>query len=596
MRRWYFFCLSLLTALCAAAGCAHQTQSASVGESAAHYCIPGQSCWPTPAQWQQLRAHLAGTLEEVRSPVASCKEARSGEACSKALQDLKNPFAISDLAGGTQSTGWLGAWEAAPSAYAVAVKNSSDVAAAVSFGREHKVRLAIKGTGHDYQGRSNAPDSLLIWTHHLRNVTVREAFVAQGCSGPAVPAVSVEAGARWIEVYQEVTGKHHRYVQGGGCTSVGAVGGFLQGGGFGSWSKKYGTAAAGMLEAEVVTASGEVVIANACQNQDLFWALRGGGGGTFGIVTKATLMTHPLPKSLGFVLGGVQAKSDAAFKELLEAFIGFYAQSLHNESWGEQVRVGRDNSLRFAMSFHDLTGADAESVWRPFLSTLEQRREDFSVAVNYLVLPPEKMWDEEFIKQGAPDVLVEDQRPEGSGGHFWWASNQEEVAAYWYAYESRWMPFALFQSAHAKQTAAVLFTASRQWPLALHFNKGQAGASSEAIRRGRETAMNPVVYDAAALVIIGAKGQGYPGVTGMQPDTTEGALQRERVASAMRGVRELTPVSGSYLNEGDYFESDWQRSFWGENYSRLLQVKHKYDPEGLFTCHHCVGSEQADAD
>src|SRR5204862_1657355 len=132
-------------------------------------------------------------------------------------------------------------------------------------------------------------------------VAVHDAFVPRGCAPTQAgsPAVSVGAGTRWIEAYEEVTGKHGRYVQGGGCTSVGAAGGFMQGGGFGSWSKKFGIAAASMLEAEIVTAEGKVLVANACQNQDLFWALRGGGGGTFGIVTHVTLETHPLPAVLG---------------------------------------------------------------------------------------------------------------------------------------------------------------------------------------------------------------------------------------------------------------------------------------------------------
>jgi hypothetical protein len=56
-------------------------------------------------------------------------------------------------------------------------------------------------------------------------------------------------------------------------------------------------------------------------------------------------------------------------------------------------------------------------------------------------------------------------------------------------------------------------------------------------------------------------------------------------------LRRVTPGSGTYVNEADYFEPDWQRSFWGASYQRLLAVKQKYDPEGLFSCHHCVGSE-----
>src|SRR5262249_23643277 len=181
--------------------------------------------------------------------------------------------------------------------------------------------------------------------------------------------------------YQEVTVKHGRYVQGGGCTTVGAAGGFLQGGGFGSWSKKYGIAAASLLEAEVVTADGQLRVANACQHPDLFWALRGGGGGTFGVVTQVTLMTHPLPTTFGFVNGDIRAKSDAAFRDLIERFLELYRDKLSNEHWGEQVAVQRDNSLHLSLSFEGMSARDAEQLWQPLRSWVEQRPHDYTIQI-----------------------------------------------------------------------------------------------------------------------------------------------------------------------------------------------------------------------
>jgi FAD/FMN-containing dehydrogenase len=64
----------------------------------------------------------------------------------------------------------------------------------------------------------------------------------------------------------------------------------------------------------------------------------------------------------------------------------------------------------------------------------------------------------------------------------------------------------------------------------------------------------------------------------------------------MKAIRQASPAPGSYVNETDYFEPNWQEEFWGENYQRLSQIKSKYDPEGLFFCHHCVGSERWSAD
>ena len=224
--------------------------------------------------WEQLNQSVEGRLIPVNSPLSS------GQDNPKLLKELQNPFVIEEYPWGTQSTGWLSAWSTSASSYAVAVQKTSDIVAAVNFARENSIKLVVKGTGHDYQGRSNAPNSLLVWTHPMRNVQVVDAFIPQGAPSEktGIPAVTIEAGARWIEVYQEVTTKHGRYVQGGGCATVGAVGGFLQGGGFGSFSKKYGLAAASLLEAEVVIASGEVLIVNEYQHPDLFWALKGGGG------------------------------------------------------------------------------------------------------------------------------------------------------------------------------------------------------------------------------------------------------------------------------------------------------------------------------
>ncbi len=556
-----------------------------------HRCAPGLACWPSGAEWEGLRASLTGTLEKPQSPLLPCTTDAASAACSTALTNMKNPFFIDDQVGGTQSQGWLGAWTPARSEYAVVVANAQDVAAAVRFARAHDVRLVVKGTGHDPLGRSSAPGSLLVWTHTMRRVDVHEAFAPQGCGREGVPAVTVEAGARWLEAYQEVTVKHGRYVQGGGCTSVGAAGGFTQGGGFGSWSRKYGTSAGEMLEAEVVVADGRVLVANDCQNQDLFWALRGGGGGTFGIVTKMTLRTQSLPNYFGWVNGRVRAASDAAFKDLLERFLLFYGEKLNNELWGKQVKVRGDNSLEVSMSFLGMTAKEAEEVWQPFRAWIDQRSEAFTMNTKANAIPGTKMWDYAYIKARAPDVIETDERPGQPPGQFWWKEDEDAASIVRFAYHSRWIPVENFRGERARAFADALFQASRAWPVTLNFSKGQAGAAADAVRRGRETSMNPALYEAAALAVVKAGVEAFPGVTGHEPSLEEGARSKERVDAAMGAIRRVTEDAGAYANEADYFEPNWQHAFWGSNYERLLGIKKKYDPRGLFTCHHCVGSE-----
>lgn len=179
------------------------------------------------------------------------------------LRDAEELYYLGDEVGLTQTLGWTDGWRSRPSEYAVRAETTEDVVAAVNFARDNDLRLVVKGGGHSYQGTSNAPDSLLIWTRPMNAVTLHDSFVAMGCGGrdEPWPAVTIGAGATWNQVYDAVTTKAGRYVQGGGCLTVG-VAGLIQSGGFGSFSKAYGMAAASLLEAEVVTADGKVRIVN----------------------------------------------------------------------------------------------------------------------------------------------------------------------------------------------------------------------------------------------------------------------------------------------------------------------------------------------
>jgi hypothetical protein len=212
---------------------------------------PGDPAWPNPASWQKLNDSVGGNLLKVQPLFAPCSAEEKGAACRDLLGNMRNPFYLGDQPAGTEISGWLDAWTPAPSAYAVKARNTADVTAAVNFARDNNLRLAVKGTGHSYQGTSSAPDSLLVWTRGMNRVTVHDSFVPQGCEGRVAPtpAVTAESGAVSIDLYHAVTGGAGRYVQGGGCADTG-VAGLVQSGGFGSFSKAFGMAAAGLLEAE----------------------------------------------------------------------------------------------------------------------------------------------------------------------------------------------------------------------------------------------------------------------------------------------------------------------------------------------------------
>ncbi|WP_419694912.1 FAD-binding oxidoreductase [Mesorhizobium muleiense] len=556
---------------------------------------PGDPGWPSQPDWDRLGRDVGGRLITVQSPLAVCLDAPEGSRCADVFKKLKNPYYLGDEVSLTQTLGWVDAWTSWPSAYAVAVQTTKDVVVAVNFARENNLRLVVKGGGHSYQGTSSAPDSLLIWTRRMSAITMHDTFVGVGCAGQYEPqqAVTVEAGALWGQVYHAVTTKAGRYVQGGGCLTVG-VAGLIQSGGFGSFSKAYGMAAANLLEAEIVTADGAVKIANACTNPDLFWAIKGGGGGSFGVVTRLTLRTYELPEFFGAVFTTIQATSDAAFHRLIVEVIRFYGEDLLNPHWGEQIAFRPGNVLAIAMVFKGLDHQQAEAIWRPFLEWLAASPQDFSVVSGPMVLaaPARNFWDPEFLRQ-ISGIVLSDDRPAAPEGNVFWASNLEEAGQILHGYQSAWLPASLLQRSEQEKLSDALFTASRHWSVSLHFNKGLAGAPAEAIDTARNTAANPAVLDAFALAISGAEGPpAYPGIAGHEPDTATARKEADAIGKAREELRKLVPHAGSYVAESDFFQEGWQESFWGPNYARLLAVKDKYDPGGLFYAHHGVGSER----
>src|SRR5271166_3054297 len=556
---------------------------------------PTDAGWPSKEEWKQLSNAVGGNLIPVDFPMTACVTEPGGTGCKKLFTDLKNPYYIGDNPGLTQTLGWIDAWTTKPSVYAVAVRNADDISASVSFAREHDLRVVVKGGGHSYQGTSNAPDSLLIWTRHMHDIEMHEGFVPQGCRGSEAPqrAVTVGAGTIWIQAYNAVTTNAGAYVQGGGCTTVG-VAGLIQSGGFGSFSKHYGTAAAGLLEAEVVTADGKIRIANACTNPDLFWALKGGGGGSFGAVSKITLRVHDLPETMGGAIFHVKASSGAAFRRLIRQFVAFYSEQLFNDHWGEQARFGDDNSLDILMVCHGLDTEQAKKTWKPFLDWVAQSPSDYSLAAPPILgsIPARYWWDPAWRQEHHQPVFKSDTRPDAPAGNVWWTGDGGQVSWTIYAYESQWLPASLLKPDAQERLVDALFAGSRQWDIELHFNKGLAGAPAEAIAASRDTATNPAVLDAFALAIIGSgAGPSYPGVQGHEPDVEAARKEAAAVNQAMNELRKVAPVPAAYVSESNFFEKDWQHSFWGSNYDRLLKIKAKYDPDGLFFVHHGVGSE-----
>jgi hypothetical protein len=228
-----------------------------------------------------------------------------------------------------------------------------------------------------------------------------------------------------------------------------------------------------------------------------------------------------------------------------------------------QIVFRPDNILAIEMVFQGLDQKEAETIWRPFFDWLAASPQDFSIVEppRILAAPARHFWDPGFLKK-LPGIALADDRPAAPEANVFWAGNLGEAGQVVHGYQSAWLPASLLQEDRQDDFTDALFAAAQHWVVSLHVNKGLAGASAEAIAAARDTAMNPAVLDAFALVISGAEGPpAYPGIRGREPDLSTARKHAEAIDKAMNEVRKLLPDVGSYVSEGDFFDKAWRQSF-----------------------------------
>lgn len=265
--------------------------------------IPGTATWPSDPEWAKLNTTLSGRLLKPAPPGAvchptqatfdplTCPSVQAGwltsawhtdQPTSTVENNWSNDTCLPDPTVPCSGEGY--------SIYVVNATSAQDVKIGVEFAREKNVRLVVRGTGHDYLGRyrkrtccdieladqirSTAPNSLLIWTHHIRGVDFHDGFKPKGCSKTIdTKAVTVAAGMQMLELDEQAHLRNLTIV-GGGAGTVG-IGGYITGGGHSAISSTYGLATDQVLEMEIMTPGGDILTINECQNRDLFWAMRG---------------------------------------------------------------------------------------------------------------------------------------------------------------------------------------------------------------------------------------------------------------------------------------------------------------------------------
>ncbi|KAI0683912.1 FAD-binding domain-containing protein [Cerioporus squamosus] len=432
--------------------------------------------------------------------------------------------------------------------YYIDVQAPEDVVAAFNFSSITGVPLAIKNTGHDYSGRSSTPGSLGLWTHNLQQVSYNPAFVPTGCpSNSSSPAVTFGAGVTQGTLY-EFADAHNLTLPGGASPTVGAAGGYLQGGGHGIFSNAFGLAVDRALEFKVVTPLGTYLTANACQNSDLYFALRGGGGGTFGVVLEATMRALPqiaFPV-VAVSLGEVNATQLLQWLEFLVANALPYAET----GWGGYI--GYTTGAIFANPLINITQAKTEMAsLANFVSTLPNATFSISEQPSYL----------SFFNTFEP---ILDTTPVGLP----------------FAVASRLIPADNFRTPE-KQTELVttLSTTLQESASAFIFAVAPFLYKDDGM-----TSVTPAWRDSIWHVPLSA-------AWNFDTATEEKQGILAGLSAAVDPLRAITPGSGAYQNEADVHEPDHTDSFWGANYDQLVAIKRKYDPGHLLDCWNCVDSQ-----
>ncbi|KAH6975759.1 hypothetical protein EDB80DRAFT_692886 [Ilyonectria destructans] len=235
-------------------------------------CAPEDSCWPSANDWNNFNTTVAGKPIATRPVALPCYLGPEyvKEACATVLVGCSHV---------TNSCS-IGSYPR----YAVNVTAVKDIAARLAFAQKKNLTVVVKATGHGILGRNDGYGSIEVWLRYFRQgISFQGSFDSSTGSTASHwqgTARKFGCGYMWHDVYAAAK-EYNVVVVGGGSPTVSSTGGWMQGGGHGPASHTFGLGADQVLEAEVVLANGTLVTANACQNQDHYFTIRGRGAGTY---------------------------------------------------------------------------------------------------------------------------------------------------------------------------------------------------------------------------------------------------------------------------------------------------------------------------
>ncbi|KAF2818466.1 FAD-binding domain-containing protein [Ophiobolus disseminans] len=565
--------------------------------------IPGDKDWPSDEDWSAFNETLGGALLKPKPLASVCYygdnyDARKCESIKQSWTGMNlhsdDPTSIlSQWASGNSctptsqpnSTCTQGGWPV----YVVNAKSVRHIQLGINFARNNNIRLVIKNSGHDFNGKSIGGHALSIWVHNLKGITYSQNYTSPTGSYTG-RAVTYAAGTQAFEGNVLMGQKNMSFIVAGGST-VGIAGGFLQGGGHSSFTSYYGLAADNVLALTAVTADGRVVEMHDGLNADLFWAFRGGGGGTYGVVTSATVRAFPNTRmassSIRFSTtpprGSNTTISTATFWAGMKAYWDFAVAICdagglgYNFIYPEASATGL--TFTVSISVPGQSVAQHRAFVRPLLENLNalgisipiaSLRVKRSYAHSHSLYPPGTQHPQSPSHTHPKRTIGE------TTGH-------TLIASHFFT-RSSFSPPSLAHTAASIQAAVssggYTFHGMNYAPLSnLSGLRDGANAVNPAFRT---TVLHAQVYEP------NAHWQDVAPIISRADLTTS----HDRLMSYKKLWRDASPGSGSYINEGDAQDYWWKEAFYGRNYARLRAVKQKYDPEEVFWAVGAVGHDE----
>ncbi|OTB06057.1 hypothetical protein M426DRAFT_72414 [Hypoxylon sp. CI-4A] len=535
---------------------------------------PGDFFWPSEPVWNLFNILLGGALVETVPYAASCYDSFGDYNTSKcsfitnnwinaSIYHTEDPTSVNAVLfqGATCMPPLLvpskgGCTVGGYPSYSITARNVAQIQLAVNFARNLNLRLVIKNTGHDFSAKSVGMGALSIWTHNLKQIQFFRNYWQGSYYGPAF---KLGTGVQAYEAYEAARDNGVTIVGGEGRT-VGVMGGFLLGGGHSPLSSLYGLAADQVLSMEVVTADGRFVTASETSHPDLFWALRGGGGSTFGVVTSVVIKAHPKIKvtTMTYLLQTGPTVTAEQFWAALRAFFDGFITYTDAGNY-EYFRISQPVQGQFASDMGPwfapgMSKAQLEKLVAPLLAKFQE----IGIEVN----PIYTEYDD-FYDAWNASFPVEP-----------WGSDQIRQA-------SRLFPKSNWQDpAKLNATFDAIKSVVEEGAYIVGFNIAAAP------KRGYpDNAVNPAWRNAVMHAIMASLWN----VTSSEAEMK--AASDKLTFDWMQRWRDVSPGAGSYMSEADYIEPNFTQAFFGDKYPKLYRLKQLYDPFGVFYAHTAVGSE-----